>query len=104
MLKNIFDKEGLKKKADDIKDELRTKRIIAESGGGMVKIEVNGLGEVIDLKIEESIINSEEKEMLEDLIIAAFNKSKEKLNKLWQQEMEKMLGGIPLPGLGDFIA
>jgi len=104
MLKNIFDYKGIKDKAEKIKSELQKAKISAESGGGMIKLEVDGLGNVINLEIEENLFNEKDKELIEDLIVAAVNKSKEKVKELWQREIEEHMGGLPLPGLGDIIA
>lgn len=104
MLKNIFDYKAIKEKTDQIKSELQEERLEAESGGGMVKLEVDGLGNITKLEIEDDLFNEKDKELIEDLIIAAVNKSKEKLKELWQKKFEKYIGDLPLPGLGDLLS
>lgn len=104
MLKNIFDYKAIKEKTDQIKSELQEERLEAESGGGMVKLEVDGLGNITKLEIEDDLFNEKDKELIEDLIIAAVNKSKEKLKELWQKKFEEHIGNLPLPGLGDLLS
>lgn len=104
MLKNIFDYKAIKEKTDQIKSELQEERLEAESGGGMVKLEVDGLGNITKLEIEDDLFNGKDKELIEDLIIAAVNKSKEKLKELWQKKFEEYIGNLPLPGLGDLLS
>jgi len=104
MLKNIFDYKAIKEKTDQIKSELQEERLEAESGGGMVKLEVDGLGNITKLEIEDYLFNEKDKELIEDLIIAAVNKSKEKLKELWQKKFEEYIGNLPLPGLGDLLS
>jgi len=104
MLKNIFDLKGFKEQAEKVKNELKEERIIVDSGGGMVEVEVDGLGNIIGLKIEESLLGEKDKDLIEDLIVAAINKSREKVKELWQKKMEEYLGILPLSGFGDIIA
>lgn len=104
MLKNIFDYKAIKEKTDQIKSELQEERLEAESGGGMVKLEVDGLGNITKLEIEDDLFNEKDKGLIEDLIIAAVNKSKEKLKELWQKKFEEYIGNLPLPGLGDLLS
>ncbi|HIJ63557.1 MAG TPA: YbaB/EbfC family nucleoid-associated protein [Rhodospirillaceae bacterium] len=67
------------------------------SGGGMVQVSVNGKGELRRIKIDPSLCSAEEVEVLEDLIVAAFNDAKGKVEGLMQSEMQKLTGGMNLP-------
>jgi len=87
--------EELKKK----KEELAEKEVEATSGGGMVKVVVNGNEEVIDIKIEKEVIDPDDSEMLEDLILAAVNNAKEKAREIKQEEMGDITGGMDLPNI-----
>lgn len=69
------------------------------AGGGMVTSTVNGKGQLLRVKIDPSIINKDDVEMLEDLIIAAFNDAKNKIDERMNQEMASITGGLNIPGL-----
>lgn len=104
MLKNILDYKKIKEKVEKIKNELENEKLLAESGGGMVKVEIDGLGNLIRLDIEDNIFKEKDKDLIEDLIIAAINISKEKLKELWQKKFEEYIGILPLPGMGDLLS
>lgn len=69
------------------------------AGGGMVKVTVNGKGHMKALKIDPSIVNVNDVEMLEDLVIAAFNDAKVKIDETLNKEMASATGGLNIPGL-----
>lgn len=79
--------------------ELANKTVTAESGGGMVKATCNGQKELVSLEIDEEIAKSGDKEMLEDLIVAAVNKSLEAAGKLAEEELANVTKGMIPPGL-----
>jgi DNA-binding YbaB/EbfC family protein len=70
----------------------------AAAGGGMVKVEVNGGEEIVDIKIEKDVINPDDKGMLEDLVLAAVNEGIKKAKKLRETELAKITGMV-MPGL-----
>jgi len=82
-----------------IQEELGQKTVEGSSGGGMVRVTVNGQLSVSAIKIEPSVINLEEKEMLEDLVLAAVNDGMRKARELAAGEMSKITGGVKIPGL-----
>ncbi len=104
MLKNLFDLENLKKKVDKIKEELKKEKIVSESGGGMVRVEANGFGEILKLEIEDELLKEKDKTLMEDLIISAVNISKEKTKDLFQKKMQEAIGFLPLDGIQDLIS
>jgi nucleoid-associated protein EbfC len=83
-----------------LQQELETKTIEAQAGGGMVKVAVNGKFEIISLKIEKDAVNPEDIEMLQDLIIAAVNEGIRKAQEMASEEMAKITGGLNIPGMG----
>lgn len=70
-----------------------------EAGGGMIKATVNGNKELISVVIDPSVINADEKEILEDLVVAAVNKAIASATKLAEEEMQKVTKGMIPPGL-----
>ena len=69
------------------------------AGGGMVFATVNGKGRLLRLKIDPSIVNKDDVEMLEDLIVAAVNDAKNKVDAQMNQEMSSVTSGMNIPGL-----
>jgi hypothetical protein len=82
-----------------IQEELGQKTVDGSAGGGMVQVTVNGKFNLTAVKIEPSVINAAEKEMLEDLILAAVNDGMRKTRDMVSTEMSKVTGGFKLPGL-----
>ena len=87
----------LQKKMKDAQEKLKSIEVEGSSGGGMVKITANAKGEIKKINIDKSLMNSEEKEITEDLIIAAINDAKIKAENAAEEEMKNVTGGIPLP-------
>ncbi len=80
-------------------NELASKTVSEESGGGMVKATANGKKEIISLEINDEVINPDDKEMLEDLVVAAVNKALESAGRLAEDEMAKITRGMMPPGM-----
>jgi hypothetical protein len=89
----------MQKKMEEMKEELAQKEIKVSSGGGMIEITVNGQQEIKEIKIEPDVIDVNEKEMLEDLLLAAVNEALRQSKELATQEMSKLTGGVNVPGL-----
>lgn len=68
------------------------------AGGGMVQVTLSGKGEMRRVKIDKSLLDPNEVEVLEDLIVAAFNDGRAKVEAHVQEEMAKLTGGLNLPG------
>jgi len=85
-----------------VQEELQSRRIEASSGGGMVRVVMNGHGELLELRIDPQVVNPQEVEMLEDLILAAIGEAKHRAQQVVQQEMSKIIpAGLAgrIPGL-----
>jgi len=90
----------MQEKMGQLQQELETRTVEAQSGGGMVRVLVNGKFEIVSLKIEKEVVNPEDVEMLQDLIAAAVNEGIRKSQEMASQEMAKITGGLAIPGLG----
>ena len=89
--------QEMQKKMQKMQDELANKAFEGSAGGGMVKISINGGGLAKKIEIDPSLINKDEKEILEDLIIAAFNDAKNKIDEESSGSLKSITNGIPLP-------
>jgi DNA-binding YbaB/EbfC family protein len=67
------------------------------SGGGLIKVRATARGRIIGIDIDPSMLTYESKEMLEDLVVAAFNDAKSKADQAGSAEMNKLTAGMPLP-------
>jgi DNA-binding YbaB/EbfC family protein len=67
------------------------------SGGGLIKVRATARGRIIGVDIDQSMLMPESKEMLEDLVVAAFNDAKNKADQAGSAEMNKLTAGMPLP-------
>ncbi|MBU1702364.1 MAG: YbaB/EbfC family nucleoid-associated protein [Candidatus Eisenbacteria bacterium] len=83
----------------ELKEELAERRITATAGGGMVTVEANGRHEILSLKIDPQVVDPQDVEMLEDLIVAAVNEAQRQSEEMFKEEMSKLTGGLPMPGL-----
>jgi nucleoid-associated protein EbfC len=77
--------------------ELADMEIEGQSGGGLVKVTLNGKGEMRGLKIDPSLLKPDEAEIVEDLIIAAAQDARAKSEQQMQDKMSEVTGGLPLP-------
>ncbi len=91
--------QGLQSKMAALQEELAEKVVTGSSGGDMVKVEANGASEILSITIEKELLDPEDPEMLQDLIVAAVNDALKKSRELMAQEMSKLTGGLPIPGL-----
>jgi DNA-binding YbaB/EbfC family protein len=81
----------------EMQKKLEAHEVDGESGGGMVRVTLTGKGEARRVKIDPSIVSASEVEILEDLIVAAINDAKAKLEAHLAEEMAKIAGGLSLP-------
>ncbi len=81
----------------EMQDKLGAVEVTGVSGGGMVSITLNGKGEMRGVKIDPSLFNGDDAEVVEDLIVAAFSDAKSKVEAHVAEEMSKVTGGLNLP-------
>jgi DNA-binding YbaB/EbfC family protein len=82
----------------EVQEKLGTLEVEGTSGGGLVKILANGQGAVKEVKIDPSLLDPKEGEVLEDLLVAALHDTQKKADELSAEEMKKVTGGLKLPG------
>jgi DNA-binding YbaB/EbfC family protein len=82
-----------------MQEEMAKKQATADSGGGIVTATVNGRLELISVKIDKSRVDTNDTEMLEDLVVAAVRAAQAKIAAEMSTEMQKMAGGFGLPGM-----
>ena len=93
----ITQAQDLQKKMAEAQEKVETLEAEGISGGGIVKITINGKNNVTSVNIDETAIDKNEKEILEDLIVAAFNDARDKIQRKIADEMSSLTGGIKLP-------
>ena len=89
----------MQSKLAEIQEGLAEKTVEVSTGGGMVKVVANGLNEIVSIKIDDELINMNDREVLEDLVTGAVNEAGKKVKEMAQGEMTKITGGLKIPGL-----
>jgi hypothetical protein len=82
-----------------VQEELAAREVEASAGGGAVTVRMTGKQDMISVKIRPEVVDPGDVEMLEDLIVAACHEAKKKSEELARDELSKVTGGMPLPGL-----
>jgi len=81
-----------------ISEQMRHRRVSGSAGGGMVEIEVNGLMEVLRCRIDPKLLEQNDRELIEDMVVAAVNQALSKGKQMHAEAVREMTGGIALPG------
>jgi nucleoid-associated protein EbfC len=89
--------QALQAKMTKAQEELKTQERVGTSGGGKVKVTMNGSQEVTAVSIDPEAVNPAEADLLEDLVLAAFRDARAKVTRLIEEEMGKVTGGTGLP-------
>ncbi len=87
------------KMQEDLQRQLRTTKVEATAGGGMVTVVMNGVKEIQSITIDPEVVSADDVEMLQDLIVAAVSDAQRRADELLQQQMGGMMGGMNIPGL-----
>lgn len=90
-------------KMQQLTEELKAKRVTGSAGAGLVEVEANGVGEVLAVRIDPSLIEKQDRELIEDLLPAAINSVQQKTKELYAEQMKELTGGLNLAGLGDML-
>lgn len=89
----------LQQAQERLQTEIAALVIEASSGGGMVKVEMDGQKQVRRLKIDPEVVNKDDVEMLQDLVLAAVNEASRKVDEAVQEKVGGLTGGMKLPGM-----
>ena len=89
----------MQKKMEEAQKKLAESEVTGSSGGGMVKVTLNGKFEAKNVEIDKSLVNPEETDILEDLLLAAFNDAQGKVDAMMSDGMKDITGGLNLGGL-----
>lgn len=90
--------QAMQAKMAEMQAQLEAVEMTGVAGGGMVQLVLNGKGDVKRVQIDKTVVDPAESEVLEDLIVAAFNDARAKVNAHAEAEMQKLTGGLQLPG------
>lgn len=96
MLKQM---QQLQSKMQEVQTELESTTVEGSSGGGMVKVIANGKNEIVSVVIDPEVVDKDDVEMLQDLIVAAVNQAREKVQEMQSEKMSGLTGGLNIPGL-----
>lgn len=99
MKKMMKQAQQLQAKMLKMQEEMANKTVEGSAGGGMVKAVANGRQQILSVTIEKEVIDPEDVEMLQDLVIAAVNDALVKSQEMMAGEMNKLAGGMNIPGL-----
>lgn len=89
--------QAMQNKMAEMQKEMAEREYDGSSGGGLVKVIIRGSGDMKSCQIDPSLLDKNEADMLADLIVAAFNNAKQKMEEDTQSNMSKMTGGLQLP-------
>lgn len=91
-------------KMQAIQEELKTKKATGAAGGGLVEVDVNGLSDVLAVRIDPSLVEKGERELIEDLLPAAFNAAQAKAKQMHAEALQGLAGGLPMGGFADILS
>lgn len=94
MMKKV---QEMQSKMSALQSELEGIEVEGASGGGMVKVVATAKGEVRSIAIDDSLMKAEEKDILEDLLVAALNDARSKGERTMQEKMSALTAGLPIP-------
>lgn len=97
IMKILQQAQQMQGRLQEIQDELSQKTVSGSAGGGMVTAEADGKGQIRRIKIDATVVDPADVEMLEDLVLVAVSDAQKKAAELAQQEMGKLTGGLDLP-------
>jgi DNA-binding YbaB/EbfC family protein len=102
-MKGFGDLQKMVKQAQDMQEKMQTEmaemRVEGSSGGGMVTVVLDGQKNLISLRLDPEVVNKDDVDMLQDLVLAAFNDAGAKVNDVLSQKLGSLGAGLKIPGL-----
>ena len=89
--------QAIQQKVQETQERIEAQEFSGTAGGGMVTVRLNGKNRLLGASIDASLLKPEEKEMLEDMLVAAFNDARDQVDSTQSEEMGKLTGGLGLP-------
>lgn len=89
---------------EELKQKLKTMRATGSAGGGLVEVEANGLSEILSCRIDPTLFDGGDRELVEDLVRGATNQALTKSRQLHAEAMQSLAGGLAIPGLQDSLS
>jgi DNA-binding YbaB/EbfC family protein len=99
MMKMMREVQQAQSRLKKVQEEFTSRKVEGQSGGGVVKVTVNGDGDVLGISISPEAVDPSDIGMLEDLILSAVQSAQENAHKMMKDEMGKVAGGLNIPGL-----
>lgn len=96
MMKQV---QQMQKRMEDAQKEIEESTVTATSGGGMVEVKANGKKQIISIKIDPEAVDPEDVEILQDMVLTAVNDAISQVEKLSEEKLGKITGGMNLPGI-----
>ena len=97
LMKMMKQAQELQSRMQQVQEEMSAMEAEGQSGAGAVRVTLNGKGEMRGLKIEPNLLKLDEAEMVEDLVLAAFQDAKKKVDEKLQEKMQEITGGLQMP-------
>jgi nucleoid-associated protein EbfC len=97
LMKMMKQAQELQSRMQQMQEEMSAMEAEGQSGAGAVRVTLNGKGEMRALKIEPNLLKPDEAEMVEDLVLAAFQDAKKKVEEKLQEKMQEIAGGLQMP-------
>lgn len=95
--------QQMKSRMSELQEKLAQIRVEGASGGGLVQVEVNGQQKVTAVRVDEKLLNTDDREMLEDLLVAACNQALDKAKEAAATQMSELTGGMDMPALDEIM-
>lgn len=93
----------MQSRMSEVRKKLEDRTVTARSGGGMIQVTADGTGDVREIRLDPSVVDPDDVEMLEDLILAAVSEAQRRAREQMEEEMKEITGGLPIPGLSGLL-